>query len=575
MSKRKHKLHFCHSLLGEGQPQILADLLWELNCSFSADGNGIFKKEELNPSAGVFPVIDPNRWGRSGEFADAYLLSEMLSKYPFKIPGVDRKKAAFDKFKESELQCALVNQTTGINTSDPFSGISWHSVLETARQKVLHLLGPFSWDLVEENCGFGPGASTSLKRDRSDAFYKFGHKPDVTPDCALLAWWAVYRQPNWFEVLTGTKPTGIWVEDFHRHPPEDIFRLVPGNKVTTVPKNAKTDRVIAIEPDMNMFFQKGIGSVIRARLRRVRINLNSQKLNQRLARIGSRYGDLATVDFSSASDTISMSLVEELLPPDWVTALKQVRSPVGTLPDKSVVRYEKISSMGNGYTFELESLIFWAIARSVVDLIGVGGIVSVYGDDLICRSSAERPLKWAFSRAGFTLNEKKSHFGGNFRESCGKHYFHGDDVTPFYVRKRLNTVWDLFTLANNIRRWARCSWGLDSRLQQVYRKVVDAIPQHLRFKIPEGYGDVGLISDFDESTPSFDRATYRLRFKGLLPVTSRKRVEGLPVLVKYFNSRKETPLESEVASLPRTVTTFGLEHRMLVWRWPSYGPWLD
>jgi hypothetical protein len=396
----------------------------------------------------------------------------------------------------------------------------------------------------------------------------------VTPDCSLLGWLAVYRQPNWFEVLTGTKPTGIWIEDFHRHPPEKIFNLVPGNRITTVPKNAKTNRVIAIEPDLNMFLQKGIGGVIRSRLRSVRVNLNSQKLNQRLARIGSRYGTLATVDFSSASDTICTGIVEELLPPDWVSALKQVRSPVGVLPDKSTVQYEKISSMGNGYTFELESLIFWAIARSVVDLIGVGGIVSVYGDDLIVRVEAKDSLEWAFSRAGFTLNAKKSHFGGHFRESCGKHYHYGVDVTPFYIKKRLATVWDLYTLANNIRRWARCSWGLDSRLQRAYHMVVEAIPEHLRLKIPEGFGDVGLVSDFDEACPSFDRHIYRLRFSGLLPVESRKTVEGLPLLVKYFNSRKATPLESEVASLPRTLTTFGLKHKMLVWRWPSYGPWI-
>ncbi len=575
MSKRKHKLHLSHPLLGKGQPQFLVTLLNDLNRSFSLDGQGIYRKEELAPDVGTMPEFDPSKWGRSGEFADAYLLNEMLSKYPFEVPGVDRDAVALAKFKDCEAHCALTNTTVGINTADPFSGIGWHAVLETARRKVLHLLGSFSWDLVEDRCAFGPGASTSRPRGSSDAFYKFGHKPDVTPDCALIAWMAVYRQPHWFEVLTGTKPTGVWVEDFHRHPPEEIFNYVPGNRVTTVPKNAKTNRVIAIEPDLNMFLQKGIGSLIRARLRRVRVNLNSQKLNQRLARLGSRNGSLATVDFSSASDTICLRIVEELLPPDWVVALKQVRSPVGTLPDGSKLSYEKISSMGNGFTFELESLIFWALAKSVTELIGVGGIVSVYGDDLIVRPGALDSLKWCFSRAGFTLNEKKSHYSGGFRESCGKHYFYGDDVTPFYIRKRLTTVWDLYSLANNIRRWARCSWGLDSRVREVYHKVVEAIPLHLRYKIPEGLGDVGLISDFDESCPSFDVHLKRLRVVGLLPVTARKSIDGLQVLVKYFNLRRDEPLETGVATIPRTVTTFGVEHRLLVWRWPTYGPWLD
>lgn len=138
-----------------------------------------------------------------------------------------------------------------------------------------------------------------------------------------------------------------------------------GNKVTTVPKNSKTDRVIAIEPLMNMYVQKGIGGAIRHSLRSVGINLNDQTSNQRLAREGSLQGKLATVDLSSASDSVSLLLVEELLPPDWVAAIKLCRSPCGVLPDGSVINYQKVSSMGNGFTFELESLIFWAACSSV------------------------------------------------------------------------------------------------------------------------------------------------------------------------------------------------------------------
>ena len=46
-------------------------------------------------------------------------------------------------------------------------------------------------------------------------------------------------------------------------------QLTESNRLMTVPKNARTDRVIAAEPDWNMFFQLGLGASIRARLQKV------------------------------------------------------------------------------------------------------------------------------------------------------------------------------------------------------------------------------------------------------------------------------------------------------------------
>lgn len=576
--RRKKLKRACHPLIGRKQSVLLCSLLEVLN----HDLGSRFGKDVLDPAKGLFPEVDPLKYSSSGSFADDYMLSEVLSKYPFKIPGVDREAVALAKFKDSEQQCSLANETVGVNTwlssyHDSGRSVSWHAVIETARLKVLHLLGSFSWNQVEVHCNFGPGASTSLLRNRSDAFYKFGSKPDVTEDCMLLGWAAVYRQPAWFESLTGSRPQGHWVDDFARFPPEQIFNLVPGSRITTVPKNAKTNRVIAIEPDLNMYLQKGIGAAIRRRLRRAGIDLNDQTHNQRLAREGSLTGELATIDFSSASDTICKELVELLIPPDWLVALKQVRSPVGDLPDGSRVAFSKFSSMGNGFTFELESMIFYAIASAVLDLCGVKGVVSVYGDDLIAPSSqeSERALKWAFGRAGFTINDRKSHFHGPFRESCGKHYFRGDDVTPFYIRHEINNVWDVYAVANKMRRWARMSWGLDPRIKRAYESIVDAIPSDLRYRIPEGYGDVGLVVDFDEALPSFDRHLQQLRVKALRPLVRYELVQGLSLISKYFHQCSSTDREGDLEALPRTVVDYGVEWRPLVRQWPSFGPWFD
>jgi hypothetical protein len=167
--------------------------------------------------------------------------------------------------------------------------------------------------------------------------------------------------------------------------PRQPVKLVKGNSIITVPKNYKTDRTIAKEPCMNIYIQKGIGRCIRKRLKRVGIDLDDQKRNQEGARIGSLDGSLATIDLSMASDTVALELVSFLLPNDWWWALEQCRSPVGVLPSGELVAYQKISSMGNGFTFELESLLFWAICQQVAcsNINETDCRILVYGDDIV------------------------------------------------------------------------------------------------------------------------------------------------------------------------------------------------
>ena len=195
----------------------------------------------------------------------------------------------------------------------------------------------------------------------------------MTGECAALgeALFSVY--PQWRKAIVPEFPEGS---------PE--YDIVPGNSITTVPKSSKTDRVIAIEPLLNMFVQKGIGGMIRRRLKRVGIDLDSQKRNQELAKLGSLSKTLATIDLSSASDTISLGLVEWLVPADWVLAMKICRSPIGTLPSGERIRYQKISSRGNGFTFELESMIFYALTRAVAESMDESvRDIAVFGDDII------------------------------------------------------------------------------------------------------------------------------------------------------------------------------------------------
>jgi hypothetical protein len=286
-----------------------------------------------------------------------------------------------------------------------------------------------------------------------------------------------------------------------------LVNITNQNKVITVPKNYKTDRVIAVEPDMNMYIQKGLAACIRRRLRKVGIDIRSQSLNQDLALYASKTGAMATIDMSMASDTVSLELVRLLLPPEWLTAFEQCRTAEGVLPCGSRVLYRKFSSMGNGYTFELETMLFWSLASAVCSAYGVSErLIAVYGDDVVVPSSVAQPLIALLGYCGFSTNESKTFIDGPFRESCGKHYISGFDVTPFYVRKQPTSLLDLFLLHNQLYRWCvRNQWNVEwdrDEMRSLLLWLRGSAPKSWRKpRIPDGMGDGAFIGSFDECTP--------------------------------------------------------------------------
>lgn len=152
-----------------------------------------------------------------------------------------------------------------------------------------------------------------------------------------------------------------------------------------------------------------------------------------MATEGSISGKFSTIDLSMASDTLAFNVVRWLLPHVWVRYLTTFRSShyvFSEEPDASPTEYHKFSSMGNGYTFALETLIFAAACYGVN-----AKEFMVYGDDLVVRTedfkAVSRCLRWL----GFKVNSEKSFNKGSFRESCGVNAFKGVDVTPFYIRQ--------------------------------------------------------------------------------------------------------------------------------------------
>lgn len=449
-------------------------------------------------------------------FALDYLEDEILSKYTdgSKNAAADRKRLAIEKFLACEEQCRITNLRLQSSFNAIFSGgLTASSVLYTASRKIAELLyvgcdHHSACGCLEQICDpyfqFGPGTTSvhpSSKRDLAD---KYNGAMSCTNSNLGLALRAVARRPLWQRALI----EGGQRLSFHE-----------SDKITTVPKNSKIDRVICIQPSMNIFIQKGIGAFIRSRLRKVGVDLNDQGVNAGMALSQSRFQSLGTLDLSAASDTISREIVSQLLPEHVLTLLEQSRVSRGVLPCGTTLTYHKFSAMGNGYTFELESLIFWALCSAVIDLLRLDDRrCFVYGDDILIPVGALTVVQEVLEHCGFTPNTKKTHFTGSFRESCGTHGYDGYDVTPFYVRKPFDLS-SYFTFHNNFVAWIGRLRSLIPRhtAMKLYALAVNLrlrVKENLRFLVPIGYGDIGFISFFDESAPprSGNQAeTYRIR----------------------------------------------------------------
>lgn len=467
-----------------------------LNCPRSLTCAMLLKYKEYDQLVNL--DVDPSHYNSAWDFRDAYQATKFLSKNSFLPLSVDRKEVALKKFDQMEELCKQTNRRFRTPELDPFSNWSNVSLLNAMRQKISKVLGACDPETVFGSANWGPGVSTLLKGSRVSSTNKFQCETGITRDLFSLMFVP--------EVPYETGPFGQAYPLWNDHlmliggPTYEI-----GNVVITVPKNAKTDRVIAVEPGINLWFQKGIGTTIRQRLGMHGIDLAHQSVNQRLARVGSLTSELATVDFSSASDSISLELVRNVLPPDWFFWLNACRSQYGV--SKSGPRlWEKFSSMGNGFTFELESLIFFAAAIAVCEHLKLPtDQISVYGDDVILPTQCF-DLFASFSRyLGFEVNLSKSYSTGYFRESCGAYWYDGVDVQPIYLREVAQTPSQVYRFANAVRRMSRRHnnyLGCDARFFHVWNHLVNCLPSQLRLRIDERLGDGGFISNFDEATPS-------------------------------------------------------------------------
>lgn len=318
---------------------------------------------------------------------------------------------------------------------------------------------------------FGLGNGKNIGSGSTDLYSKLSTSRLSSTSLTLLDYYreGIEHHPTW---------TGLEACRYSRRGVD----LVSSSRLSFVPKTTEISRTICTEPILNMLFQKGIGRSIEARLRQVLgIDLSRQpEKNALLARFGSIDGRFGTIDLSSASDSVSLPLCEYLLPRQVLYWLKLTRCEQTTLPGGKKIDLHMVSSMGNAFTFPLQTLLFSAVVYGVYRSLGIKlrkpfgrhvGNFGVFGDDIIVETrSYDRVIKM-LKFLGFTVNVDKSFNTGLFRESCGSDFYSGYNVRGVYL-KRLADVSDVYSAINRLVRWcARHSASLTLTIDFLISKL--------------------------------------------------------------------------------------------------------
>jgi len=342
-----------------------------------------------------------------------------------------------------------------------------------------------------------------------------------------------------------------------------------------VPKTLETPRLIAKEPTVMMYIQQGLMESLAYEIHHSDkveslICWCDQTPNQRLAKRGSESGDLATLDLSEASDRVSNQHVLALLEdhPHLREAVQACRSRKVDVPGHSIHRVAKFASMGSALTFPFESMVFMTIIFLAVekelrrplsykDIKSYVGQVRTYGDDIIVPQALAPRVADELENFGFRVNLNKSFWTGKFRESCGRFYYDGVDVTPIRVRsvlpeqrKDAEEIVSLCSLRNQMYKSG--NWGtvryLDELIDTVERKLGVPLPV-----VQDTSPSLGRFSYLGYEIHRWDPNLHSPLIKGSkvdtpLPANA---VDGVAALLKFFLKRGDMPV-ADVKHLERS-----------------------
>lgn len=237
-----------------------------------------------------------------------------------------------------------------------------------------------------------------------------------------------------------------------------VLTIIDGSRLTSVPKNADEDRTINVEALFPIILQRAVAQEFLKRLKRRGNDLGNFVIHDQTDLLGinkiehsAQYlhglmikdSRFATIDFSNASNSVMHKAVAALFPKQVSDLLFKYRSSYVGIGSE-LYEPNMLSSMGNGFTFEVMTALLYAVASTY------SPFTRVYGDDVIIPNDKADAFLKSVAILGFSPNMKKTFVNSHFRESCG--YFYSDDhgyIVSFDF-KPIMTFQDVITTCNKI-----------------------------------------------------------------------------------------------------------------------------
>jgi len=482
--------------------------------------------------------------------------SNLLSSLPKKFVGdsetygaehtdASRERSAYDRFVKRIDEGKLFNERFSSASGRAAQFGKWDSLMGDARalfelwlqELDERLSNPLEVAQVGQT---GPGATVDSASN--DAYTKLFNGPVTIPSELCLGYFYCLLHANPTHkcaelVRAAREKTGFYLEDRKKVAVREsdflatVRRLEASSELTwhitpatwsTVPKSQETHRSTVTPTTIGGFIQRGIGILLEDVLAQHGLDLaNQPDRNRVLALIGSLGEEgvsssmlkltsnrkllvPATIDLTDASDCIWYSLVEwfcQNLPHLW-RAMKASRDSsvamqLQTCPEQSKEYFtlSMFSTMGNGFTFPLQTLIFTSIVRAALKAMNLPDRVDymldgrqvrlrcwgVFGDDIVLPSVVFDVVMCVLRDAcGMHPNMEKSFSSGEFRESCGSDWFAGINVRGVYC-KDLRYPVQRVRLLNRLLEWSS-AWGIP--LNGTIQVLMSAIPRRYQNFVP-------------------------------------------------------------------------------------------
>lgn len=378
-------------------------------------------------------MIMPSEYARAARqaelFGKRWLFDDDANDEEVTCPGWAREVA------DAKTVIDFMNTQRQVLSSLPSTQIV-NRVLQGAEALCGYILGDYDEEEHKRKCRFGSRASYGLPRSKA---YMFNRLKDLSATRSQVAKWGRWLTED-VQLAAILRTEIVRARSLGL---EQCINLTEHLNLTIVPKKYNIGRVIVPDTILGGFISNGLGHMIMDRLK-VNAGLDirtKQREHREVARRASVTGHLVTADMSKASDNISWALLQRILPPDWLEVIKH---------DKvTAVKYEndllEVASpllMGKGYTFPLQTLVFYSLLVSIADQLGIGHkYISVYGDDLIYPQKMHKYVLAVFPQLGLKINVDKTSAdkghgtafrkSGCFRESCGGDYLDGKSIRPY------------------------------------------------------------------------------------------------------------------------------------------------